>query len=467
MLELKTLLSRTEIPAHADEFLVYALISVLPLVKKRLLPVNLHFLVDAAFFSSDEGAAVNFAAVLQDIVANIDAESSFSVTVLKDTPKVYLPSGTVAENGHRVATSLAAALAILQEAKVSAGLSPQLLLQSLSVAAEEAVKNATPNRVNRIVYVAKRGVRIQSDSEAEVLLQFARKIRREKSQALTTLGLSIYAIGSSVNENLLIDMVDLSAGRYRYVNDAGMFHSVLAEDVQKLSRARVTDLTAELTLYKGVDLRRVHALGAELYSLYDQKSARGEFAPVMKGGRTLEGPRTFTFYLGDAEAKATCALLIELLAPPRGPGKVRLGFFKADAYVPFWGGASESSDIIVSYKDEPQEEEVPLPLKKSIAHCAALRAFQQAEVLLLSGDAEKGRKLLESSQSILQQAGEMQAVEKVRNLLVQMAAMGGEEWRRVMSSEAESERKAVQAKKLRAFMYVARSELLNLGLRRE
>lgn len=458
MLELKAILSKNEIPANSDAHLVYALVGILPVAKRRALPVNLTFLIDAAFLSGDEAAAVNFAAILNEVVAGVDAESTFSVVVLKDTSKVYLSAGSVAEIGHRINTSFAAALGILRDTRVTAAITPPQFQEGLTLALEETRKNATPNRINRIVVITKRSIRCASDSEAAPLIDFAKKIRTDKAQTFAPVGIHAYAVGPMVNENLLIDLADLSGGRYRYISESGGFKARFELDTQHLSKARATDLTTELTLYKGVELSRAHTVGDGVHLLYDRK--------ISERGNTinLDAPRKYPFHLGEIESKAVSAVLFEILAPSRPPGKVRLGLFKADAYIPYMGGVSETVDIVVSYKEQTQNRELALPLKKGIAQCASLRAFQQAEILLFAGDSERGLKLLQSSFQILQQVGEHEVAERVKGLISTITYAGKEEWYRVATTEV-SKTPALDLKSLRNIMFSVRSEIVNSGLR--
>ncbi len=457
MLELKALLSKDELPAHSDPHMVYALVGILPIAKRRQLPVNLNFVIDAAVMDSDSDGSLNFPAVLSDLIASVDADSNFSVTIIKDAAKVYLSSGNVGENGHRINTSFTSAILALRDGKSLSALNPQALLEGLSLALDQGGKSATSNRINRLVVLLKRSVRCSSDSEALPLVEFAKKIRKEKGASLAPFGIVAYGVGPLINENLLADLSDLSAGRYRYLSDISALGSRLKADVDYLSKARACDLTVELTAYKGVQVYRAHTVGDGVRLLYDRK---------LRAHASLEesdGPLKLQLSLGEVESKAVCALLLELLAPSRPPGKVRLGLCRAEGYIPYLGGCDESVDLVVNYKEQPKKKDLVLPLKKAVAQTAALRAFQQAEVLLFGGDSERGLSLLQSSAEIMQHAGEQEVAEKVKRVISTIRSAGREEWRKATANENVTT--SLDLKSLRDVLFFARSEMINSGLR--
>lgn len=457
MLELKTHISRSEIEADRDPFLVYALTSIVPAAKKQSLPLNLALLIDADFLSPDRDYQLNFVAMLTDLVAGLDGESTFSITVVKASPKVYLSSGSIAENGPVISGSLRASLMSIHGSARDNRLSVGMLLESLKMALAESEQAATPNRINRIVYFSKRAIALKSDSEAAALLDFAKSLRNRRSSNQAQFGIDVYAVGQEVNQNLLIDLVEASAGRYTYLSGLNRLPQLLKVDCFRLSRSVVMDLFLEVKLFKGVKLNRAYLVGPWISRL----------AEPMPKHENLDEPRTETLLVGDLEPNQVGSVLLELMAPARPQGKVRLCTINCQAYQPFLGGTNDTSQVVVNYVRDARVVETPLPLARSVALCSAVRLYVRAEECFLKGDSERGISLLKSCYGILKEAQERHCRDSLRLLLdtIEPGTVSNFEQTQLISSPSQSGIKAFDLAEIKPLLFALRSDMRLMGLR--
>lgn len=408
MLELKTLLSRTDIEAHAPPFLVYGLLSILPVTKKQFLPLNLSILLDADLLAPHQDSQLNFAALLSNLVAGLDAQSSFSLTVMKSRARTYLPAGSVAENASVIASAVKASHSTLGALGRESTLSAAALSEGLNLALKEGEAFATPNRINRIVLLCRRPVAFSNDNEAQPLLDFASGIRRNKTSTFAAFGIDTYAVGPQVNENLMIDLADHSGGNYRFVPQAAALQQLIKMDALRLARSCVVDATAEFRLSLGLELRRATLVGTGVAALPFVSQSDGQLTQI-------------SLKLGELEPQLMSALLVELLVPTRAPGKVRLAQVNVDSYVPFQGGINELAQFVVNYVpaavNAQPSSDTPVAVQRAIAHCAANRMFAQAQYCLQRADGDRGLNLLKSCYRIVRDLGERELVDSLRTLL--------------------------------------------------
>jgi Ca-activated chloride channel family protein len=125
---------------------------------------------------------------------------------------------------------------------------------------------------------------------------------RQAGATLTTMG-----IGTEFNEDLLIPLADSTGGSAYYIETAEQIPDAFRKELGAIQRITYRNLEVKLQLGE-VELRRVYRVLPEL----------SQFDP----GPNNEG--SYSMLLGDYDPGAPVTLLLEMVIPPRNPGRYRL-----------------------------------------------------------------------------------------------------------------------------------------------
>ncbi|MCB0338155.1 MAG: hypothetical protein KDD53_01060 [Bdellovibrionales bacterium] len=411
MIELRNLLDKREISTKSRDTAVYSLVSLLPLSNaESTLPLNISLICDSAVFASterDSSPSQKLYSLLHEFLNGMPKRSRFSLVLVGDSAGVLLASKPTSEHLEKLASIGSG----FESSRVincgSDELSREILLEALQLGQEQVQQSATAHQMNRLIFLSKRPVKFENDEQAEELLSFAYSLRNETPGNMAFSGLITYGVGGLVNSNLLIDLSQESSSWCRSVSDTDQFLALAKMDLLRLSRLSIMNVQAGIMLSQGVELRRAYMVGRGIFEfLLDEELAKEE----------TNRPRELSLMLGDIESNVVSGVLLELIAPRRSAGKVRLAQVTVSAYVPGVGTDTESVDVVVNYKAEPGIQTNPPPVNRMMSQCAGLRIVEQGEYAFLKGDRARTKVLLENARKIFSSVGER----KISQLLVEL-----------------------------------------------
>jgi len=430
-LTLGTRLSRTTIPTTNQPQLVYVLLEVQPTedLGTVQLPVNISIVVDRSqsmcvpiltdeqFKAMARRGAVRevmvdgipvweFRNVPAEIAANAPRSLDFVKAALRSALEQLRPDdrfSLVAFAGRAQVLisnqSGAEKRRLLDAIEQLEGLQlgdDTYMAQGMALGYQEATKALSPEMVNRMIILTD-GFTLDHDD-----------CLRQAQQA-TAQGLSVSTMGLGVefNEELMITIADMSGGNAYFTHNPQDIPGVFAQELSGAQAIALRNLDLKMRLAKGVELRRAHRIMPVISDL----------------GRVPLLDRSLNIPLGDLERNSTCALLLELIAPPNPPGTYRLAHSVLAYDSPAQGhlGGKVRSDIVVQYADDLQggtqtDARVMNVVEKVSAHKLQTRALEEVQAGNIAGATVKLRaaatRLLNMGEDELAQA----ALQEAENL---------------------------------------------------
>jgi len=295
-------------------------------------------------------------AALRSAVEKLGAQDRFSLVVFARDARV-LVGNEPASNRRR----LLAAVDQLERLQLG---NDTYMARGMALGNKEAARALSPEMVSRMVLLTDG---FTADGE-ECLRQ---------AQQATAAGLTISTVGVGMefNEELLINIADMSRGNAYFIHDPQEIPAVFAQELSGVQAVGLRNLELKLRLTGGVELRRAHRAKPVIADL-----GRG----VLAGGST-------GFPLGDLERDASQVLLLELLVPPRPSGNYRLAEAVLAYDNPAQGlpGQKVRRDIVIQYAtgadSAPSDSSVMTVVERVSAHTLQTRALQDAEAGNVTG----------------------------------------------------------------------------------
>ena len=396
-LVLTTTLNKTHIPVTSTQQLIYVLLEVKPgeVIAKARMKINLGFVLDRS--GSMRGAKIDrLKEAMQLAIDRMSADDLVSVTVFNDKAQVIAKQGPLTDKNS------------LQNriGRIRAGGGTQMS-RGISLGLREVYRHFAEDYVNKLLVLTDG----QTYGDEKQCLKLAKEAG-EHHIPIQALGL-----GDDWNEDLLDDIGSRSGGDSDLVETADEIVPLITETVERSQKAVVRNAQMVLRLVSGVVPRQVWQVTPLIANL----------------GYTPLGEHDVQVELGELDADQGKSLLIELLMPPRRPGRYRIAQTELTYDVPTQKitGGSMRSDIIVEYTADAQKARrynaaIMNLVEKVTAWKLQTRALDEARSGNIAGATQKLRaaatRLLEMGEEELAQAANEEADNLERS--GQMSSMG-------------------------------------------
>ncbi len=291
---------------------------------------------------------------LRNVLERLEPEDRFSLVAFADQAETLI-SDESGENKRR----LLAALERLDQLALG---DDTYMARGIELGYQEAIRSLAPGRVQRMILLTDGFARDEDDCR-----------RQARQAAAQGVAISTVGLGVEFNEELLLGIADVSRGQGYFVQDPQEIPGILAREMERVERVAVREVELKLRLAAGVEVRQATQVQP---AIADLPSAQGT-------------GREFSVRLGDLEQGASHALLLELLAPPRAPGVVRLARGEATYHRPRGGSQGQASvDVVIEYaageQGQGRREERVLAWAEAVAvhrlQAEAARALRGGDV---------------------------------------------------------------------------------------
>ncbi|MBN1400536.1 MAG: VWA domain-containing protein [Anaerolineae bacterium] len=396
-LKLSTSLNKASVPVTRTQQLLYVLIEALPsnVVSQTRMSLNFGFVLDRS--GSMRGKKVER---LKEAVAlalgRMAPDDLVSVTIFSDQAQVIAKGGARSDQD----------VVIKKIQSMHAGGGTQMS-RGLSLGLREVYRQFAAERVNQVLLLTDG----QTYGDEEACLKLAREAGEHKI-AIQALGL-----GDDWNEDLLDQIGQLSSGGSDLIESADEIVPLFTQTVERSQKAVVRNAELVLRLVSGVVPRQVWQITPLIENL--------GYRPI--------GEHDVQLQLGELDAEQGKSLLVELIIPPRRPGRYRLAQAEVRYDLPQQGlrGSSARSDVVVEYSADPAQikgydARIMNLAEKVTAYKLQTRALEEARMGNLVGATQK----LRAAATRLLDLGEMDlaaaAQEEANNLEQsgQMSASG-------------------------------------------
>ena len=361
-LGLTTTLNKESIPVTRTQQLVYVLVEAMPseTVSSTRMNVNFGFVLDRS--GSMRGAKVErLKEAMALALGRMAPEDRCSITIFNDTAQVIAKSESV--------TKQKALLSKIRRIRANGGTQ---MSRGLSLGLREVFRDFDANRVNQVLLLTD-GQTYGDESQCQKLAKEA----GEHKIAIQALGL-----GDDWNEDLLDEVAKLSGGVSDQIESADEIAPLFTQTVERSQKAVIRNAEMVLRLVSGVVPRQVWQVTPMIANL----------------GYTPIGKQDVQVSLGELDAEHGKSLLVELLLPPRQPGRYRIAQAEVRYDVPLQGltGGSARSDIVLNFTADAQEAkrynpEIMNTVEKVTAYKLQTRALEEARMGNVAGATQKLR----------------------------------------------------------------------------
>ncbi len=383
-LNLVTRLNKNNVPVTTTQQLVYVLVQVQPneVLAKTRLRVNFGFVLDHS--GSMRGNKIDrLKEAVELAIGKLAPEDQVSVTVFNDSAQVIAPHGAAASQ-----RSL-----LEQIRKLRAGGGTQMA-RGLSLGLREVYQHFAPDQANQVLLL----------TDGQTYGDEAQCVKLAKEAGEHKIPIQALGLGDDWNEQLLDQIAQLSGGDSDLVESADEIIPLFTQTVERSQKSVVRNAQMILRLVSGVVPRQVWQVTPAIANL--------GYTPVSEHDVQVQ--------LGDLDAQEGKALLIELLVPPRGPGRYRIGQAEVRFDLPAQrtSGTSSRSDILLSYTGDALEAqqydaEIMNLIEKVTAYKLQTRALDEAKLGNVAGATQKLRaaatRLLELGETELAAAASQEA----------------------------------------------------------
>jgi Ca-activated chloride channel family protein len=234
----------------------------------------------------------------------------------------------------------------------------------------------------------------QTEHEKECLL---------RAQDASQMGVPITAlgVGKDWNEDLLIEMANLSGGTADYIDQADKIVEYFQTTVQRAQNAAIQNTQLTLRLVQGVTPRAVW----QVIPLIDNLGYR----PISE--------RDVSVPLGELETGQGRTLLIELLVQPRPIGQYRIGQLEATYDVPalHLSGEKVRHDVVMSFTNDANElQQLSPPVMNIVEKISAFKLQTRALKELEEGNLAGATQKLKSAVTRLLSQGETELAQTMQ-----------------------------------------------------
>jgi Ca-activated chloride channel homolog len=384
-LTLTTTLNKAFVPVTSTQQLVYALIEVKPseVVSHSRMSLNFGFVLDHS--GSMRGAKIDR---LKEAVSlaldKMAPDDLVSVTIFSDSAEVIAGGGPLADKRRTLDGKVQ---------RMRAGGGTQMS-RGMSLGLREVYRAFANERVNQVLLLTDG----QTYGDEAQCLKLAKEAGEHK------IPIQALGLGDDWNEKLLDEVGRLSGGDSDLVESADEIVPLFTQTVERSQKSVVRNAQMILRLVGSVVPRQVWQVTPLINNL----------------GYTPIGEHDVQVQLGELDAEQGKALLVELLLPPRQPGRYRIAQTEVMYDLPLQNvtGARTRSDVIISYTtDALQAQEYNAAImnliEKVTAYKLQTRALAEAEMGNIQGATQKLRaaatRLLELGETDLAAAANQEA----------------------------------------------------------
>ncbi len=384
-LTLTAMLNKAFVPVTSTQQLVYALIEVKPseVVSRSRMSLNFGFVLDHS--GSMRGDKIDR---LKDAVSlalgKMAPDDLVSVTIFSDSAEVIAGGGPLADKRSSLDGKVQ---------RIRAGGGTQMS-RGLSLGLREVYRQFAAERVNQVLLLTDG----QTYGDEAQCLKLAKEAGEHK------IPIHALGLGGDWNEKLLDEVGRLSGGDSDLVESADEIVPLFSQTVERSQKSVVRNAQMILRLVGGVVPRQVWQVTPHIGNL----------------GYTPIGEHDVQVQLGDLDAEQGKALLVELLLPPRQPGRYRIAQTEVMYDLPLQNvsGARVRSDVIISYTSDALQAEqynagIMNLIEKVTAYKLQTRALAEAEMGNIQGATQKLRaaatRLLELGETGLAEAANQEA----------------------------------------------------------
>jgi Ca-activated chloride channel homolog len=384
-LTLTTTLNKAFVPVTSTQQLVYALIEVKPseVVSHSRMSLNFGFVLDHS--GSMRGAKIDRRNEAVSLALDKMAPDDLvSVTIFSDSAEVIAGGGPLADKRRTLDGKVQ---------RMRAGGGTQMS-RGMSLGLREVYRAFANERVNQVLLLTDG----QTYGDEAQCLKLAKEAGEHK------IPIQALGLGDDWNEKLLDEVGRLSGGDSDLVESADEIVPLFTQTVERSQKSVVRNAQMILRLVGSVVPRQVWQVTPLINNL----------------GYTPIGEHDVQVQLGELDAEQGKALLVELLLPPRQPGRYRIAQTEVMYDLPLQNvtGARTRSDVIISYTtDALQAQEYNAAImnliEKVTAYKLQTRALAEAEMGNIQGATQKLRaaatRLLELGETDLAAAANQEA----------------------------------------------------------
>ena len=382
--------------------LLYALVELAPqaALGSLRLPLNFALVLDQSGSMAGEKLQTMKAAVL-NILEQLEPGDVLAIVAFSSKAQVVAPASARRD--------LPAIRRSVEQLREGGGTN---LAPALREALQQVLRHHDPHRVSRIVLL--------TDGEATDRLEDSRQAADEAGRhGIPIIGLGL---GEEWKEDVLFELADRSiqappgarVGFADYIptpRDVSRIFQEVYQSMQMVAR----DVTVTVRLAQGVEARRVWQAAPLI------RAAEDVFAREVIQGRAVVLP------LGEME-KSGAAYLLELLAPPRPAGLVRLA--QADVVYTLPDGGPEavpqrlSADLVLEYGPQPASPALNGHVMNLVEKVQAFKLQNQALEEAQHGQVGSATRKLRQAVTILLAQGEPELAEQIQHEADQLEKSG-------------------------------------------
>ena len=383
-LGLMTSLNKASVPVARTQQLVYALIEAIPskVVSQTRMPLNFGFVLDRS--GSMRGNKVErLKEAVRLALSRMAPNDLVSVTVFSDRAQV------VAKGAPRSQQD-----SVVRKVETMRAGGGTQMSRGMSLGLREVYREYSADRVNQILLLTDG----QTYGDESACLKLAEEAGEHKI-AIQALGL-----GDDWNEDLLDQIAQLSRGGSDLIASPDEVVPFFTQTVERSQKAVVRNAELVLRLVAGVVPRQVWQITPMIENL----------------GYTPIGEHDVQLQLGELDAEQGKSLLVELIVPPRRPGKYRIAQAEVRYDLPQQKikSALARSDIVLEFTTDPAQAKrydarIMNLAEKVTAYKLQTRALEEARMGNVAGATQKLRaaatRLLELGETDLASAAQQEA----------------------------------------------------------
>lgn len=378
---LNTRLNKSFVPVTPVQQLIYVLITAQPgqQISQSRMRLNFGFVLDKS--GSMRGEKIErLKQAVTLALAKMAPDDLVSITVFNDRAEVIAGSAPASKQG-----------ALREKVQALRAGGGTQMSRGMSLGLREVYQNFSADRANQVLLL----------TDGQTYGDEAQCLRLAKEAGEHRIAIQALGLGDDWNEDLLDEIGKLSGGSSDLVESPDEIVPFFTQTVERTQKAVVRNARMTLRLVSGVAPRQVWQVTPLIANL--------GYAPI--------GPQDVQVELGDLDAQEGKALLVELLLPPRQPGRYRVAQAEIAYDLPLQNevGLSARSDIVITYTTNPQELSVYDPLvmnlvEKVTAYKLQTRALEEARQGNIAGATQK----LRAAATRLLDLGEMELAEAAR-----------------------------------------------------
>jgi len=381
---LTTTVNKTSVPVTRTQQLIYVLIEARPteIISKMRMKVNFGFVLDRSGSMRGEKIA-QLKEAMELALGKLAPDDWVSVTTFSDSANVIAKNGPMANQK-----------AVLGKIRrIHAGGGTQMS-RGMSLGLREVYRAFSEDRVNQLLLLTDG----QTYGDEAQCLKLAKEAGEHK------IPIQALGLGDDWNENLLDEIGALSGGDSDLVESADEIVPLFTQTVERSQKAVVRNAQMTLRLVGGVVPRQVFQVTPLIANL--------GYQPI--------GEHDVQVQLGELDAEQGKSLLVELLLPPRRPGRYRVAQAEITYDLPVQNvvGSSTRSDIVITYTSDTEESQrydasIMNLAEKVMAFKLQTRALEEARMGDVAGATRKLRaaatRLLELGETDLAEAAQREA----------------------------------------------------------